>query len=85
MIIDNHKFNFKFRCKNSIPNIRWVFSYRCAEDGAENFYKFPTMKELATIEELQPLKGLSPEAVRVAFGEMVSEDFMQTLIEKAQI
>ena len=69
----------------SDSNIRWVFSYRCAEDGAENFYKFPTMKELATIEELQPLKGLSPEAVRVAFGEMVSEDFMQTLIEKAVI
>ena len=69
----------------SASNIRWVFSYRCAEDGAENFYKFPTMKQLATIEELQPLKGLSPEAVRVAFGEMVSEDFMQTLIEKANI
>ena len=69
----------------SASNIRWVFSYRCAEDGAENFYKFPTMKQLATIEELQPLKGLSPEAVRVAFGEMVSEDFMQTLIEKAEI
>ena len=43
------------------------------------------MKQLATIEELQPLKGLSPEAVRNAFGEMVSEDFMQTLIEKAVI
>jgi hypothetical protein len=69
----------------SASNIRWVFSYRCAEDGAENFYKFPTMKQLATIEELQPLKGLSPEAVRVEFGEMVSEDFMQTLIEKAGI
>ena len=69
----------------SASNIRWVFSYRCAEDGAENFYKFPTMKQLATIEELQPLKGLSPEAVRVAFGEMVSEDFMQTLIEKATV
>lgn len=69
----------------SASNIRWVFSYRCAEDGAENFYKFPTMKQLATIEELQPLKGLSPEAVRVAFGDMVSEDFMQTLIVKAEI
>ena len=70
---------------SSASNIRWVFTYRCAEDGAENFYKFPKMKQLATIEELQPLKGLSPEAVRVAFGEMVSEDFMQTLIEKAKI
>ena len=69
----------------SPSNIRWVFTYRCAEDGSENFYKFPTMKQLATIEELQPLKGLSPEAVRVAFGKLVSEDFMQTLIEKAEI
>ena len=71
----------------SASNIRWVFSYRCAEDGAENFYKFPTMKQLATIEELQPLKGLSPEAVRKAFGsfEKVSEDFLASLIKKAKI
>lgn len=70
----------------SASNIRWVFSYRCAEDGAENFYKFPTMKQIATIEALQPLKGLSPDAAREAFSKFnVSEDFLETLIEKAKV
>ncbi|MEN9301730.1 MAG: ATPase domain [Bacteroidota bacterium] len=70
----------------SASNIRWVFTYRCAEDGSENFYKFPHIKQLATIEELQPLKGLSPEAAFDAFREYnVSEDFMEVLIEKATI
>jgi hypothetical protein len=70
----------------SASNIRWIFTYRCAEDGSENFYKFPTMKECATINELQPLKGLSPEAVRDAFKIFdVSEDFLITLIDKAEI
>ena len=70
----------------SASNIRWVFTYRCAEDGSENFYKFPTMKQLATIEELQPLKGLSPDAAREAFSRFkVSDDFMEALIEKAEV
>ncbi len=43
------------------------------------------MKQLPSIEELQPLNGLSPEAVRIAVGEIVSEEFMQTLIEKATV
>jgi len=70
----------------SASNIRWVFTYRCAEDGSENFYKFPTMKQLATIEALQPLKGLSPDAAREAFSRFkVSDDFMEALIEKAAV
>ena len=70
----------------STSNIRWVFTYRCAEDGAENFYKFPTMKQNTTIEELQPLKGLSPVAAREAFSRFkVSDDFMEALIEKAKV
>ena len=70
----------------SAANIRWIFTYRCAEGGSENFYKFPNMKQLATIEELQPLKGLSPVAARKAFSKFnVSEDFMEALIEKAII
>ena len=70
----------------SASNIRWVFTYRCAEDGAENFYKFPIMKQNTTIEELQPLKGLSPDAAREAFSRFkVSEDFLETLIEKAKV
>jgi hypothetical protein len=70
----------------SASNIRWIFTYRCAEDGSENFYKFPTMKQIATIEELQPLKGLSQESVKDAFSQFhVSEDFMEALIEKAVV
>jgi hypothetical protein len=70
----------------SASNIRWVFTYRCAEDGSENFYKFPQMKQLSSNEELQPLKGLSPVTAREAFSKFqVSEDFLKTLIEKAEI
>lgn len=71
----------------SEPNIRWVFSYRCAEEGAENFYKFPHMKERAIIEALQPLQGLNPEIVSKVFKEKfkVSDDFLTALIEKAKI
>ena len=70
----------------SASNIRWVFTYRCAEDGAENFYKFPRMKQIAPIEEIQPLKGLSPDAAREAFSRFkVSDDFMEALIEKAEV
>lgn len=78
----------------SKPNIRWVFSYRCAEDGSENFYKFPHMKETAKpdsdskqigIEVLQPLQGLNPNVVSKVFKERfeVSDDFLKVLIEKA--
>jgi hypothetical protein len=70
----------------STSNIRWIFTYRCAEDGLENFYKFPNMKECASQDVLQPLKGLSPEAVRDAFKVFnVSEDFLTALTEKAEI
>jgi hypothetical protein len=70
----------------SASNIRWLFTYRCEEDGTENFYKFPSMKQIATIEELQPLKGLSPEAASEAFSRFkVSDDFMEVLIEKAKV
>ena len=70
----------------SASNIRWVFTYRCAEDGTENFYKFPKMKQLATLEELQPLKGLSQEAAQDAFRKFkVSEDFMEAVIKKAAL
>jgi hypothetical protein len=70
----------------SASNIRWVFTYRCAEDGAENFYKFPRMKQIAPIEEIQPLKGLSPDAAREAFSRFkVSDDFMEALIEKSEV
>jgi hypothetical protein len=60
----------------SASNIRWVFTYRCDDDGKESFYQFPKMKECAQIDMLQPLQGLSPEAVDEAFKDFkVSDDF----------
>lgn len=44
------------------------------------------MKECAEIDLLQPLKGLSSEAVDEAFKDFkVSTDFKNSVIEKAQI
>jgi len=70
----------------SNPNIRWVFTYRCSEDGSEPFYQFPKMKELAESSILQPLSGLSPEAVDEAFKDFsVSKEFKAAVVEKAAI
>jgi hypothetical protein len=70
----------------SASNIRWIFTYRCEEDGNESFYKFPKMKELAQIEVLQPLTGLQPDAVDEAFKDFsVSTEFKEAVIEKAGI
>jgi hypothetical protein len=70
----------------SPANIRWIFSYRCNDDGVESFYQFPKMKELAKIPILQPLKGISSEAVEEAFRDFgVSEEFKQAVISKSEI
>lgn len=70
----------------SKANIRWVFTYRCDDNGNESFYRFPAMKELAEVDMLQPLKGLLPEAVDEAFSQFnVSEEFKAAVIEKAAI
>ena len=70
----------------SSSKIRWIFTYRCEDDGKESFYQFPKMKECAQIDLLQPLKGLSPEAVDEAFKHFrVSNDFKKTVVEKAEI
>jgi hypothetical protein len=70
----------------SASNIRWIFTYRCEDDGKESFYQFPKMKECAQIELLQPLKGLSAEAVDEAFKEFkVSREFKEMVIQKSEI
>ena len=70
----------------SSSNIRWIFTYRCENDGSESFYRFPNMKECAQIEILQPLQGLSPEAVDEAFKDFnVSKEFQEVVIQRAQI
>lgn len=70
----------------SSSNIRWIFTYRCENDGSESFYRFPNMKECTQIEILQPLQGLSPEAVDEAFKDFnVSKEFQEVVIQRAQI
>lgn len=70
----------------SASNIRWVFTYRCDDDGLESFYQFPNMKESTQIDILQPLQGLSIEAVNEAFKEFkVSGEFKEAVVEKAKI
>ena len=70
----------------SAANIRWIFTYRCDEDGSESFYRFPSMKECAEIQMLQPLQGLSSEAVDEALKDFkVSADFRDAVINKAEI
>jgi len=70
----------------SETNIRWIFTYRCDDDGTESFFQFPKMKELAEIPLLQPLTGLSPEAVdEVLKSFNVSKEFKEMVIEKAEI
>jgi hypothetical protein len=70
----------------SPTNIRWIFTYRCDDDGTESFFQFPKMRELAEISILQPLTGLSPDAVEEAFKPFgVSEEFKEAVVEKATI
>ncbi len=70
----------------SPSNIRWIFTYRCDDNGSESFYQFPKMKELADAPILQPLTGLSPAAVDEAFKQFsVSKEFKEAVIEKAVI
>ena len=70
----------------SPSHIRWIFTYRCDDDGSESFYQFPKMKELADAPILQPLTGLSPAAVDEAFKQFsVSKEFKEAVIEKAVI
>lgn len=70
----------------SPSNIRWIFTYRCEEDGTESFFQSPKMKELAEVPMLQPLTGLSPEAVDEVFVDFkVSEEFKQGVIKNSAI
>ena len=70
----------------SPSNIRWIFTYRCDDDGTESFFQFPKMKELAEIPILQPLTGLSPEAVDEALQSFnVSKEFKEAIIQKSLI
>lgn len=70
----------------SASNIRWVFTYRCAEDGTENFYRFPSFKEVFQLEEVQPLKGLDESAVEAALEQFApSREFLKEVKLKSLV
>ena len=70
----------------SPSNIRWIFTYRCDDDGTESFFQFPKMTEMAEISILQPLTGLSPDAVEEALQSFnVSKEFKEAIIQKSLI
>ena len=64
-----------------------AISISTEDGGTENFYKFPLIKETATIKELQPLQGLNPDIVSKVFKDKfnVSDNFLNALIKKAEV
>lgn len=68
----------------SKSNIRWIFTYRCSDDGSESFYKPYPFKELANIPHLQPLLGLNSKAVKEALSKFsISDDFFHEVVNKS--
>ena len=64
----------------SPSHIRWIFTYR------KGFYKFPKQFKQASIDILQPIQGLSADAVRKALSPFApSEEFLQEVEKKAVI
>jgi hypothetical protein len=66
--------------------IKWVFTYRSLPDQGKKGYRLPEIFKTALIPELQPLKGLTEEAVKNALsGFNISEEFLSTVIEKGAV
>ena len=64
----------------SASNIKWIFTYR------KGFYKFPDSDNNFSIDILQPLVGLSPEAARNALSEFnPSENFLTEMVIRGQV
>lgn len=64
----------------SAKNIRWIFTYR------NGFYRFPSQFKQAKNDLLQPLNGLTEEAVREALKQFnPSEEFLDEVVKKGAI
>ena len=64
----------------SKQQIRWIFTYR------EGFYNFPEFNENNKIESLQPLVGLSEDAVKDALSVFnPSQEFLETVNERGKV
>jgi hypothetical protein len=67
-------------------HIKWVFTYRSMSDKSKGGFQLGGNFNLETNELLQPLNGLTEEAVREALGKFeVSEEFIQTVLERGVV
>ena len=64
----------------SKSNIKWIFSYR------EGFYSFPDLNNIHSLNDVQPLLGLSEESVENALTTFnPSKEFIDTVIERGKV
>jgi hypothetical protein len=67
-------------------NVKWIFTYRLMSDKSNCGFQLGSNFNLETNELLQPLNGLTEEAVREALGEFeVSEEFIQAVLDRGVV
>jgi hypothetical protein len=70
----------------SPSHVKWIFTYRSLSDKSKGGFQLGGNFNLETNELLQPLNGLTEEAVREALEKFeVSEEFIQTVLERGVV
>jgi len=66
--------------------VKWIFTYRSLPDKSKEGFRLDGRFALEKNELLQPLQGLTEEAVREALKQFeVSEEFVQTVMERGRV
>jgi len=70
----------------SPEHVRWIFTYRSLPDKSKSGFQLGGRFSLEKIDSLQPLAGLSEEAVRAALQPFdVSEEFVNTVLQRGAV
>lgn len=70
----------------SPEHVRWIFTYRSLPDKSKGGFQLGGRFSLEKIDSLQPLAGLSEEAVRSALKPFdVSEEFVNTVLQRGAV
>jgi hypothetical protein len=70
----------------SPEHVRWIFTYRSLPDKGKGGFQLGGRFALEQIDTLQPLAGLSEEAVRAALKPFeVSEEFVEVVLERGAV
>lgn len=70
----------------SPEHVRWIFTYRSLPDKGKGGFQLGGRFALETNELLQPLQGLTEEAVRAALEKYdVSEELVQAIIQRGSV